>query len=82
MFAREILSDVNEGSVKLQPRWLRVPAAVAYSGISRAKFYILLAEGQIKSASICARGKQRGIRVVDRLSIDRYLEKLTEVAAK
>jgi hypothetical protein len=71
MFANEILEDLS----KLQARWLRIPAAVAYSGISRARFYILLAEGQIRSSSVCGRGASRGIRVVDRLSIDEFLEK-------
>jgi hypothetical protein len=70
MFAHEIV----QGPTTLKPRWLRVPAAVSYSGISRAKFYILMSEGQIKSAAICSRGKLRGIRVVDRESIDAFLE--------
>jgi hypothetical protein len=74
MFAHEIVQD----PATLQPRWLKVPAAVSYSGINRARLYILLAEGQIKSASVRSRGRLRGIRVVDRESIDRYLEGLVE----
>ena len=70
MFAHEVLED----PVRLQPRWLRIPAAVSYSGISRAKLFILLADREIKSASIRSKGKERGIRVVDRESIDRFLE--------
>jgi hypothetical protein len=77
MFANEIVQN----PATLKPRWLRVPAAVNYSGISRAKFYILLSSGVIKSAAICSRGKLRGIRVVDRESIDRYLEGLVEQGA-
>jgi hypothetical protein len=77
MFAREVLAD----PLKLEPRWLRVPAAVTYSGISRAKLFVLMAEGQIKSASITSAGKSRGIRVIDRLSIDKFLSSLTREAA-
>jgi len=78
MFAREVL----ESPLKLEPRWLRVPAAVTYSGISRAKLFVLKAEGQIKSASITSAGKSRGIRVIDRLSIDKFLSSLTRKVAR
>jgi hypothetical protein len=78
MFAREILAD----PLKLEPRWLRVPAAVTYSGISRAKLFVLMAEGQIKSAAITSAGKARGIRVIDRLSIDKFLSSLTKGGAR
>ena len=71
MFSYEVLEDIP----KLQPRWLRVPTAAAYSGISRARLYLLLSDGEIKSASVRARGRGRGIRVVDRESIDAFLEK-------
>jgi hypothetical protein len=72
MFHKEIVSD----PLKLEPRWLRIPAAVAYSGFSRAKLFILLSEGRIKSVSVTSAGKRRGIRVVDRLSIDDFLSSL------
>jgi hypothetical protein len=71
MFSHEIVEDL----ATLQPPWLKVPAAVSYSGINRAKLYILMAEGQIKSASVCSRGSSRGIRLVDRLSLDAFLTK-------
>jgi hypothetical protein len=72
MFAKEIVSD----PLKLEPRWLRVPAACAYGGFSRAKLFILLSEGRIKSVSVTSAGKSRGIRVIDRLSIDAFLSSL------
>ena len=74
MLTHEILAD----PVKLEARWLRIPAAVSYSGLSRSRLFLLLADGTIKSASICARGKNRGVRIVDRLSIDRFLSGLTK----
>ena len=69
MFSHEIVQD----PATLQPRWLKVPAAVSYSGLSRAKLYILLASGEIRSASVRIKGKVRGIRVIDRESIDEFL---------
>jgi len=77
MFARQIL----ENPQKLEPRWLRIPAAVSYSGISRAKLFVLMAKGEIKSASITSAGKRRGIRIIDRLSIDKFLSALTKESA-
>jgi hypothetical protein len=69
MFAHEIVQD----PARLQPRWLKLPTAVSYSGLSRAKLYILLASGEIRSASVRIKGKVRGIRVIDRESIDEFL---------
>ncbi len=32
----EIQQDTHSGAVNLNPRWLRVPSAVKYSGLSRS----------------------------------------------
>jgi excisionase family DNA binding protein len=53
--------------VKVQPRFLKVPAAVAYSGINRTVLYELISSGKIKSHLIGAS------RVIDRESIDQYV---------
>jgi hypothetical protein len=73
MFAHEVVQG-PESLHTIEPRWLRVTAAAAYAGVSRAQLYLLLSKGQIKSASVSAHGRLRGIRVVDRLSIDAFLE--------
>jgi Helix-turn-helix domain len=75
MLTTEIRLDTDSGPVTLNPRWLRIPAAVKYSGLSRSKLYELLSEGRIRS--ICVRsqkGAQRGIRLIDRESIDLFME--------
>jgi Helix-turn-helix domain len=59
----------------LTPRWLRVRAACQYSGLSRAQLYLLLASNTIPSASVCKKGKSRGVRVIDRLALDRFMER-------
>jgi hypothetical protein len=70
----EILKDVHAGTINLEPRWLKVGAAVRYSGISRAVLYRILAEGKIRSSSLRSRGALRGIRLIDRASLDAYIE--------
>ena len=75
MLTREIQLDTESGPVTLNPRWLRIPAAVKYSGLSRSRLYELLSEGKIRS--ICVKSQkwaQRGIRLIDRESIDSFLE--------
>jgi hypothetical protein len=71
MFSREIQLDTHGGPITLAPRWLRVPRAVKYSGLSRSKLYELLSDGRIRS--ICVRsqkGAQRGARLIMREQID------------
>ena len=80
MLTTEIQQDTHTGPVTLNPRWLRIPAAVKYSGFSCARLYELLAQGRIKS--ICLKSHDnalRGVRLVDKESIDLFMESLQEV---
>jgi hypothetical protein len=75
MLTREIQVDTHSGPVMLSPRWLRIPAAVKYSGLSRSRLYELLSEGRIRSICVKSqKGAQRGIRLIDRESIDLFME--------
>ena len=49
------------------PRWLKLPAAVAYSGIGRSTIYTLLNAGKVKSHRIGSS------RVIDRESLDAFI---------
>lgn len=60
------------------PRWLRVSAAVKYSGISRSLLYELLQSGKIESRVLRKRGALRGIRLVSVASIDTFIEGLPD----
>ena len=83
MLTTEIQQDTYTGPVTLNPRWLRIPSAVKYSGLSRSRLYELLAQGRIKS--ICLKSHNdalRGVRLVDRESIDLFMESLQEVVSK
>jgi hypothetical protein len=64
---------------ELVPRWLRVPAAVRYSGLSKSYLYPAISEGKIRSACLRAHPEAtRGIRLVDRFSLDEFLVKHIE----
>jgi hypothetical protein len=80
MLPTEIQQDTHTGPVTLNPRWLRIPAAAKYFGLSRSRLYELLAQGRIKS--ICLKSHNnalRGVRLVDKESIDFFMESLQEV---
>jgi hypothetical protein len=70
----EIQAETYSGPIALNARWLRIPAAVKYSGLSRADVYNHIQSGDI--VSICLkrhRHATRGIRLIDRESIDRFM---------
>ena len=83
MITTDIQQDTYTGPVTLNPRWLRIPSAVKYSGLSRSRLYELIVEGSIKS--ICLKSHRdalRGVRLVDRESVDLFMERLQEAATK
>jgi hypothetical protein len=83
MLTTEIQQDTHTGPVTLNPRWLRMPSAVKYAGLSRSRLYELLAQGRIKSICLKSRaGALRGVRLVDRESIDLFMESLQEVVSR
>jgi hypothetical protein len=82
LLRNEILKDVHAGTINLEPRWLKVGAAVSYSGISRAVLYRILAEGKIRSSSLRSGGALRGIRLIDRASLDAYIESFVAKSPK
>jgi excisionase family DNA binding protein len=54
----------------MTPRFLKVPDAVAYSGMSRSRIYVSLARGEIIAR------KDGRTTLIDRESLDRHLENL------
>jgi len=80
MLTKEIQQDTHTGPVTLNPRWLRMPSAVKYSGLSRSRLYELLGQRRIKSICLKSRNDAlRGVRLVDRESIDLFMESLQEI---
>jgi hypothetical protein len=83
MLTTEIQQDTHTGPVTLNPRWLRIPSAVKYSGLSRSRLYELIAQGRIKSICLKSHNKaMRGVRLVDRESVDLFMESLQEVTSR
>jgi hypothetical protein len=80
MILKEIQQDVAGSASTLIPRWLRIPAAVKYSGLCRSHLYDLIARQKLRS--ICLKSHKhntRGVRLIDRESIDQLmLEGLTK----
>jgi hypothetical protein len=69
--------DKGRSTARVPPRWLRIPEAVQYSKINRSRIFALIAEGAIVSAAVKHnKTAKRGIRLIDRLSLDQYLERL------
>lgn len=65
---QQALQDNRNTALQLTPRWLRIPQAVEYSGLGRTTIYQLMGQRKIKSRTIGT------IRVVDRESIDSFME--------
>ena len=81
MLTTEIQQDTYTDPVTLNPRWLRIPSAVKYSGLSRSRLYELIAQERIKSICLKSHHKAlRGVRLVDRESIDLFMESQVETA--
>ena len=62
-----------EGNIELTVAECRKLARFVRA-IARAVLYRILAEGKIRSSSLRSRGALRGIRLIDRASLDAYVE--------
>jgi hypothetical protein len=63
----------------VNPRWLRIVAVTKYSGINRSRLFRLIAERKIRTACLKEHPRaKRGVRLVDRLSLDLFLESLAK----
>jgi hypothetical protein len=71
----QIQAETFPVGVALRLRWIRVEHAIVNYPWKRAKLYQLMNRGEIKSFSLKEKGKTRGIRLIDKDSIDAYLER-------
>ena len=74
MLRKEIHQEICGSTEALSPRWLRIPAAVKYSGLSRSHLYDLITSRKIRS--ICLKSHKlntRGVRLIDKESIDELM---------
>jgi len=57
-----------------KPAWFTVADAAKYSGLSPALIYELIKENCIVSSTVLRPGRRRGRRLVQRASIDAFIE--------
>lgn len=65
--ALALAQSTVEAARPLQPRYIKIPTAVTYSGIGRSTLYELLNAGKIRSHKIGS------ARVIDRESLDAFI---------
>jgi hypothetical protein len=76
MHADSYCSTPPDGAqIHSKPEWVRIDEAVRRFGISRSRFYQLIAARRIKSFALRERGQIKGIRLLSYDSICEFLEK-------
>lgn len=66
-----MLKNSDKGT---QPAWFTIPEASRYSGLSAALLYELIKEDCLVSSTVLRPGRRRGRRLVQRASIDAFIE--------
>lgn len=56
------------------PAWFTISDAARYSGLSTALIYELIKDGSLVSSTVLRPGKRRGRRLINRASIDSFIE--------
>jgi len=64
----------KDSDQKTQPAWFTIPEASRYSGLSTALLYELIREECLVSSTVLRPGRRRGRRLVQRESIDAFIE--------
>jgi hypothetical protein len=72
--SKEFLAETYTRDIPIRSRYIRVSQTLEWYPFKRAKLYELLARGDIKSFVLKERGALRGLRLIDRDSIDAFLE--------
>jgi hypothetical protein len=71
----EIHEEIRSARAVELPHWLKIPASVHYSSLSRSKLYELIDEGEVRSVCLRSKDKTRGVRLISRPSLDAFLAK-------
>lgn len=61
-------------SSQIQPRWLSYEQAAKYSSFGRTHLEVLIKKNLIISKNVRLPGATRGRRLIDRLSLDAFIE--------
>jgi len=71
----DIHEEIRSARAVELPHWLKIPAAVLYSSLSRSKIYELIDDSEIRSVCLRDKDKIRGVRLISRPSLEAYLSK-------
>jgi hypothetical protein len=69
-------APITPATVALEPEWIRVAQAVAWSGMSRSTINYLVASGKVRSVNLRVRGTERGVRLISFPSFKGFLDRL------
>jgi hypothetical protein len=72
--SKQIHLETYPDRVTIRSRYLRVQQVLDFYPFKRAKLYEYLAPGDVKSFVLKEKGALRGIRLIDRDSLDAFLE--------
>lgn len=61
-------------SQAITPRWLKLKSAEQYCGLNVRTLQRRIADGLVTSKLVKTEGTNRGVRLIDRLSLDAYIE--------
>ncbi len=78
--ATDGLAEIPPSHYTVSSRWIRFSQALEWYPFKRAKLYELIRSGQVKSFVLAKPGASRGLRLVDRESMDEFLQKAAEQA--
>ena len=59
----------------ITPRWLTYASAAKYSGLSARTIQNYVNAGHVQSSNVMAPGATRGRRLIDRASLDAFIER-------
>jgi len=60
---------------QITPQWLTIEGATKYSGLSDGTIWTYICEGHIVSSNIVLPGNSRGRRLINRASLDAFIER-------
>jgi hypothetical protein len=82
LISKQVHAETFPAGVPIRSRYLRVQQTLDWYPFKRAKLYEKLASGEIKSFVLKEKGALRGCRLIDRDSLDQFLQAAAEQAGE
>ncbi len=74
LLSKQILAETYSPEKIVRSKYLRVAQVLGAYPWKRSKLYELISKGEVKSFVLKEKGAIRGIRLIDKDSLDAYLE--------